>query len=439
MFWFELTVVFSALVIGARLKGIGLGVMGGLGLVILTFGFHLQPTGPPVDVMLIIMAMITAVGTLESTGGLHLLINLAEKLIRKHPNYITFIAPFITYTLTLLTGTGYVNYSMLPVIAEVARETGIRPERPLSVSVIAAQQAITASPISAATAVLIGILGPYGIELIDILKICIPATLGGIAMATVVANKMGKDLLKDPNYLKKRKLIDQEIKQKNTVKQQKISSTAKKSVIIFFMGIFFIIFLGSIKSLRPSWEINGETVPMKMAIVIEVIMLTVSALLVLVCKFKSSEIVKTNSFTAGIQAIIAIFGIAWLGDTFFQANAEQIIGLMQSYIKVAPWLFSIFLFILSGVVVSQSTATRSLMPIGIALGIPIPIILGMFTAANGLFFIPSYPIILAAINFDRTGTTRIGKFILNHSFMLPGLIASITSTTISLILVKIFF
>lgn len=439
MFWFEIIIVLLAIFTGARLKGIGLGVMGGLGLAILTFGFHVPPTSPPVDVLLIITAVVTAVGIFESAGGLNYLILLTEKIIRKHPHQITFIGPLVTYLFSFLSGTSHICYSILPIIADVSQEVGIRPERPLSVSVTAAQQAITASPISAATAILVNLLSPYGIELIDILKVCVPATLGGVIVATFLANKMGKELKEDPIYLEKIKFSHQGPQRQVATNHQVVPTSSKRSAVLLMIGILLIVLFGSFKGLRPTWEVNKEVVVMSMTVIIEIIMLATAALIVLLCGVKPTEIVKGKVFITGIQAIIAIFGISWLGDTFFAHNTIGIMHMVESSITASPWQFSIYLFLLSVIVVSQAAAIRALVPIGIALGIPAVILLAMFPAANGLFFIPNHPAILAAIHLDRTGTTRIGKFVLNHSFMIPGLVATITAVLLGFGLIKLLF
>lgn len=137
----QLAFVLTAIIIGARLGGIGLGVMGGIGLGILTFVFGLQPTAPPIDVMLMIVAVISAAACMQAAGGLDLMVKVAERLLRKNPAHVTILSPLVTYAFTFIAGTGHVAYSVLPVIAEVATETKIRPERPLGIAVIASQQA----------------------------------------------------------------------------------------------------------------------------------------------------------------------------------------------------------------------------------------------------------------------------------------------------------
>lgn len=440
MIWLQIIVVLSAIIIGTRLKGISLGIMGGLGLAILTFFFHLQPTEPPFCVLLIITSVVTAAGTLEAAGGLGYLSSLAEKAIKRYPHRITFIAPLITYVFTFLAGTGHIIYSILPIIATVARETGVRPERPLTTSVIAAQQAAMASPISAPTAILIGLLAPHGIELLDMLCILVPATLGGMLITTLIVNKTGKELSEEPGYAEFLKISQEEAhKNQLTAQQPTVSRVAKLSVILFGIGILFIILLGAFKGLRPSWEKNGKLVPMDMSMAIAIMMLSISALIVLICKLKPTEITKASVFTGGIQAVISILGISWLGDTFVNANQAQIMELVQAQIVKHPWQFSIILFCMSILLVSQTATIRALIPLGLTLGIPALTLLAAAPAVNGLFFIPNYPTLLAAVNIDRTGTTRIGKYVLNHSFMLPGLIATFSAVIIAFGLVKYLF
>ncbi len=439
MIWMQIAIVLLAIFLGTRLQGISLGIMGGLGLAILTFIFHVKPTDPPTDVLMIVMAVVTASGTLEAAGGLRYLSTLAERFIRKYPHRITFISPLIVYLFTLLGGTSHTVYAILPVIADVAKDVGVRPSKPLSVAVIAAQQAVLASPISAPTALVVELLAPYGIGLIDILTICVPATFGGVALATLVVNRWGGGALhEDPAYLKSIQDIQQKMK-RETVKTDLVSSSARRSVVLFMLGITIIMLCGVWKSLRPSWEINGTMQPMAMPVVIEIMMLAIAALIVLVCKLNPKEIAKSNVFTSGIQAVVAIVGISWLGDTFIAANKAEILATVQIQIMQAPWQFSLLLFLMSIILVSQTATIRAVMPLGIALGLPATALLAALPAVNGLFFIPNYPTLLAAMSLDSTGTTRVGKFVLNHSFMLPGLVATTTAVVIAVVLVKFLF
>ena len=368
---------------------------------------------------------------LENAGGLQYLTVIAEKIITKHPQHITFIAPAVTYFFTLIIGTGYINYAILPVIANVARMKGIRPERPLAASVTAMQQAITASPVSSATAILLNLLTPHHVELIHILMVCIPSTICGVFVATLVISKWGTPLLKDPVYLAKKDLLDREMQSDLThsLSLKDIPRLSKISVLIFIASIILLTLLGAYPGLRPKACIHGVYKPLNMLIIIEIIMLATAGILLIVAKLTPQEIVKSNMFMGGIQAVISIFGISWLGATFFEYHLDTLQALLKEYLMQYPWLFSICLFIISVLLFSQTATISALVPVGLLLGIKASDIIGMFPAVNGLFFLPTYPLILSAIHFDKTGTTKIGKYILNHSFMLPGLIAIIVSVT----------
>lgn len=406
--------------------------MGGVGLAILVFVFRLQPTTAPIDVMLMILAVVTAAGSLQAAGGMDYLVYVAEKALRKNPKRITFIAPIVTYLFTLCAGTGHVAYSVLPVIAEVSRESGVRPERPMAIAVIASQQAITASPISAATVALLSLLSGFKINLLDILLICIPSTFIACMIAAFVSSKMGKELNEDPDYLKRLEEGLEPIKKDK--KEFIASSKAKFSVVLFLIATILVVLLGSFETLRPGWTINGTFTRLSMPAAIEIVMLTIAALIIIFCKPDAQEIVSGSVFKAGATAVVAIFGIAWMGDTFFQGNLKLISGSISALVTSAPWLFAIALFALSILLYSQAATVRTLMPLGITLGIPPALLIAMFPAVNGYFFIPNYPTVVAAINFDRTGTTKIGKYILNHSFMIPGLIATTVSVGLGIIL-----
>lgn len=432
MFWIHLLILLGCIIIGARIGGLGLGVMGGVGIAIFVFIFGLQPTSPPIDVMLMILAVITAAGALQAAGGLEYLVYLAEKALRKNPKYITYVAPIVTYLFTFCAGTGHVAYSVLPVIAEVSRESGVRPERPMSIAVIASQQAITASPISAATVALLALLTGFDITLLDILLITIPSTFIACMLAAFVSSKMGKELNEDPIYLQR--LEEGLAPIKKDKKEYVASKGSKSSVIIFLIAALLVVLFGSIETLRPGWTIDGEFTRMAMPVTIEMIMLSAAAFIILICKANVDTIVSGSIFKAGATAVVAIFGIAWMGDTFFNGNAEFITNNISSLVTAAPWLFAIALFVLSILLYSQAATVRTLMPLGITLGINPALLIAMFPAVNGYFFIPNYPTVVAAINFDQTGTTRIGKYILNHSFMVPGLIATVASIGIGILL-----
>lgn len=435
MILIELLVVIGAILIGARLGGMGLGLMGGAGLVILTFVFGLQPTTPPIDVILIIAAVISAASVMQSAGGLNFMVNMAAKILKKNPNQITFVAPIVSYLFTFVAGTGHIAYAILPVIAEVARKTGVRPERPMSISVIASQQAITSSPVSAATAVMLVMLAPYDISLFDILIVSIPATLIGVIAGAFSVMKYGKELRDDQFYnelLAKGEFNDLD----DNNEEVESSPMAKRSVLIFILGVIAIVILGSFPDMMPSWSAeDGSVTKLGMPVVIQIVMLTVAAIMMLGCRVKGDQIAHSSVFSAGMQAVIAIFGIAWMGDTFIQAHMVEIKATLLDFVTNHSWTFAIALFVMSVLLYSQAATLRALLPLGIALGLPASTLIAMFPAVNGYFFIPNYPTIVAGISFDRTGTTRIGKYLLNHSFMLPGMVASIVSIIVGYILV----
>ena len=421
MFLVQFAIVLLCILVGARVGGIGLGVFGGLGLAILSFGFGLKPAGLPIDVMFMIMAVVSAAAAMQAAGGLDYMIKIATNILRRNPKHITFIAPLVTWTFTVLAGTGHVAYSVLPVIAEVSRHSGIRPERPLSMAVIASQFAIVASPIAAAVVAVVAFLEPQGIHLGDVLMVTIPSTLAGILLACVFVNKMGKELKDDPEY--QRRLKDPKyadiFNSTTSSTEIEVSKTAKVSVSLFLFGALLVVLMGAMPSLRPVFD--GK--PMGMAHTIEIIMLSIGALIIFTCKPDGTEITKGSVFHAGMRAVIAIFGIAWLGDTLMQAHMAEVKGLVEGLVQTAPWAFAFALFVLSVLVNSQGATVATLFPLGIALGIPAPILIGVFVAVNGYFFVPNYGPIIASIDFDTTGTTKIGKYIFNHSFMLPGLLS----------------
>ena len=431
----QLAFVLLAIVIGARIGGIGLGVLGGLGLAILTFFFGLEPTAPPIDVMLMIVAVIAAASCMQAAGGLDLMVKWAEKLLRKNPQRITLLSPLVTYLFTFVAGTGHVAYSVLPVIAEVAQDTKIRPERPMAIAVIASQQAITASPISAATVALLSMLSGYGISLMDILMVSVPCTLIGVLAGALYSLRVGKELKDDPEY--QRRMASGELGNEH-YRTNEVANPRKATlaVSLFLMATLGIVLFGSMESLRPIFETPDGNVVMEMSHIIEVLMLTAAALILICTKTDGIRAAQGSVFSAGMQAVVAIFGIAWMGDTFIAGNMEALKGSIVDIVTQMPWLFGLALFVMSILLFSQAATIRALLPLGIALGISPYMLIALFPAVNGYFFIPNYPTVVAAINFDRTGTTRIGKYVLNHSFMMPGLIATLVSVALGLLVCR---
>lgn len=437
----QFAIVLALIFKGARVGGIGLGIYGMVGVFILVFVFGMKPGNLPIDVMLIIVSVITAAAALQAAGGLDYLVGLAAKFLRKHPTHITYFGPLTTWLFCLVAGTAHTCYSLLPIISEIATNSKIRPERPLSVATIAASLGITGSPVSAATAAIIStdLLGGAGVELKDVMMICIPSSLIAILVAAFVQNHIGKELEDDEVYKERvakgiidpehdSKLIDEMIKNPNP--------RAKYAVVAFLLGVLMVVVFGSVPSLRPSFMVDGVMHRVTMPETIEIVMMSVAALILVVGKANVHDAVKGNVFGAGMNAMVAIFGIAWMGDTFFNGNLaffkEHIANVVTQY----PFLFAIALFFMSIMLFSQAATVRTLYPLGIGLGIAPLALVAMFPAVNGYFFLPNYPTTVAAINFDRTGSTRIGRFVVNHSFQVAGFITTFVSIGVGYLIIQ---
>lgn len=436
----ELIVLLAAIALGARAGGVGMGLWGGVGLAILVFGFGETPGNIPGDVLLIILTVIMAASAMEAAGGIDYLVKVASGIIRKSPRHVTFVAPLVAYAFTFLSGTGHVFYPLLPVIYEVAMQGRVRPERPIAVATIASQQAITASPVSAATAALIAILGDQGMGLTQILTICVPSTLLGVLVAAWVQTRVGVELDEDPEYLARVAAgeVDQGSGGTDPSSPTPLKPRAGLSAALFLVGVGVIVCCGLFPQLRSLGE--GESrVTISMPITIAIIMFSVAAAILSLTTAAADQIVKTKTCQAGITAVIGILGLAWLGDTFISAHKETIIGGLERMAQAYPALFSVGLFLTSMLLYSQAATTQALMPLGTSLGIAPAALTGMFPAVNGYFFIPTYGTLIAAVNFDRSGTTRIGKYVLNHSFMLPGLVATLVAVSTGLIIAKVIF
>ena len=441
---FQLFIVLALIFIGARVGGIGLGIYGMVGVFILVFIFGMHPGKVPIDVMLIIASVITATAALQAAGGLDYLVGLAAKFLRKHPTHITYYGPLTTWLFCLVAGTAHTSYSLLPIISEIAKNSKIRPERPMTVATIAASLGITGSPMSAATAAVIStdLLGGQGIELKDVLLICIPASLIAILVSAFVQNRVGKELEDDPEYQRRVRegLINPEAEAKAMQQmEQSPNPRAKWSVVAFLLGVVLVVIFGSVPSLRPSFEADGVVTQLSMPETIEILMMSIAALILIVGKASVKKAVSGNIFGAGMNAMISIFGIAWMGDTFFNGNIEFFKSHIADIVTQYPFLFSVALFIMSIMLFSQAAAVRTLFPLGIGLGIPPLALVAMFPAVNGYFFIPNYPTEVAAINFDTTGTTRIGKYVLNHSFQLSGFITTFVSIGIGYLIITFLY
>ena len=439
MFWIQCVLVLGAILLGVRKGGVALGLIGGLGVSVLVLLFRVQPSEPPIAVMLIILAVVTASATLQVAGGLDYLVQLTERMLRAHPKYVTILAPLSTFFLTVCVGTGHAVYALLPVIADVALKTKIRPERPMAISSVASQMGITASPVAAAVTTFLAFSIKVGhpVSLFDILMVTMPAGIVGVLAAAAWSFNRGKDLDKDPEYLERLKDPDfaKTVNSSVTTLNTEISASAKLSVVLFFSGVLTIIALAVWPSLLP--VIAGKPIPM--TTVVQFIMLGFGAFIMLATGVKAKEIAHSSVFIAGMIAVVSIFGIAWMSDTFVTANKGFLVEKIGMMVKIAPWTFGIAMFCVSAFVKSQAATLIIMLPFGLALGLPIPLMLGLMPASYAYFFFAFYPSDLAAINMDRSGTTRIGKYLLNHSFMIPGFIGVGVSTVVAYTISSIMF
>lgn len=451
MIWIAFILMLGFIMIGANMKGIGLGVMGMTGMFVFIVFFGLRPADPPIDVMLIILSIVTTSAVLQAAGGLDYLVGIAEKIIRRNPSRITFVAPFTTYFLCLFAGTSHIVYSLLPIISEVATHKRIRPERPLSIAVIASHLALTASPMSAATAALITILAanPLGpaITIIDVLCIGIPSGMLGVIAGALVAYKKGKNLSEDPVFLEKMKdaAFAASIDTLADPAGKKVKKGAKTSVLLFGVAIALVVFAGAFPEWLPHFAAGTANYMVKadgtltMVAVISVVTLSLSAAIMGITRTQPATVAKTSLFTAMGVAVVSVFGVVWMASTFILNYKETIQVALGDITTAAPWTFTFAILLMAMLIFSQAATTKAMMPLGITLGIANPALLAMFPAVNADFVLPGYPTLLAAIEFDRTGSTRIGRFVFNHSFMLPGFAAIGTAIVTGFLLVRFWF
>jgi len=434
----QVAIILICLFYGARKGGVALGLLGGIGIVIMTFGFKLPPGKPPVDVMLTIIAVVAASATLQASGGLEVLLKGAEKILRNNPKYVSILAPFTTCLLTILCGTGHVVYTMLPIIYDIAIKNDIRPERPMAASSVASQMGILASPVSVAVVSLVAFLAKapvngHVIDFIQVLSITIPSTLAGVLLIGIFSWFRGKDLADDAVFQKR--LTDPAQHQiiygeSATLMGKKLSASQWTAMWIFVGSIVVVAILGAFTSLRPL--ISGK--PLSMVLTIQMFMLLAGALMIVFTRTDPSTIGKTEVFRAGMVAVVAVFGIAWMADTVFEAHLPELKAALTDLVKTQPWTYAIALLLVSKLVNSQAAAISAMVPVGLAIGVPPGYIVAFAAASYGYYILPTYPSDLAAIQFDRSGTTHIGKYVINHSFILPGLIGVSTSCLVGYLL-----
>ena len=442
----ELLIVLAALYVGSRYGSLALGAISGIGLAILVFGFGLKPGTPPTDVIYIIIAAVTCAGTLQASGGMDWMIQIAERMLRKHPDHITFLGPLTTFFLTVLVGTGHVVYTIMPIICDIALKKGIRPERPCGVSSIASQVGITCSPIAAAVVAFVTISNANGfmVSIPQVLMVTIPACLCGLMCAAAASYKRGKDLDKDPEFLKRKS--DPETYQymygsHATTLDKTITPEAKASVFIFLGALLVIVLFAFCQMIHVSdGRALAEAINLpKMNVIIQIIMLTAAACNIMFCKAKPKKAVGGAVWQSGMVAVVAIYGIAWLADTYFGNYLDQMKVMLADIVTQYPWSIAFVFFLVSVLINSQGAVVVAMLPLAYELGIAGPVLLGVLPSVYGYFFIPNYPSDIATVNFDRSGTTVIGKYLLNHSFMMPGLISVIVSTVVGYLIANVLF
>jgi len=474
----QLLVVLLALYVGSRYGSLALGAISGIGLAILVLGFGLKPGTPPTDVIYIIIAAVTCAGMMQASGGMDWLIQLAEKMLRKHPDHITFYAPLCTFFLTVLVGTGHVVYTLMPIICDIALKKGIRPERPCGVASIASQVGITCSPIAAAVVAFTTISAANGFEITipGVLMVSIPACLCGLMAASACSYKRGLDLDKDPMFqarLKDPETYEYMYGHSATVLDKEIPASAKRAVYIFLTALVVIVVYAMFQDLLPSYptlkavsgapeltgsqaltltadqlvkaniQLEGYTVmkmvPLKMNLVIQIVMITAAALMIIFCNASPKKAVGGAVWQSGMVAVVAIYGIAWLADTYFSNYMNVMQDGLEGIVAQYPWAIAFAFFAVSVLINSQGAVVVAMVPLAYKLGIPGPVLLGVLPSVYGYFFIPNYPSDIATVNFDRSGTTVIGKYLLNHSFMMPGMVSVIVSTIVATLISQLIY
>ena len=434
---FEFLFLLGILYIGSRYGGIGLGVISGIGLVIEVFVFRMPPASAPIEVMLIILEVVTGASILEAAGGLKFMLQVAEKILRKNPKQITFLGPIATYTLTLMLGTGHAVYSIMPIIGDIALKNKIRPERPMAAASVASQLALTASPISAVVTVYVGkglldLFHQQGVEsltLIKILSVTLPATFLGLMAMCFYSLRRGKELEVDPEYQRRLQdpiYRDQILNSTKTTLNDFIPQSSKNAVYIFLSSIVLIVVLALYEDIR-TFEVLKEGVTTQMVVpmgvIIQMVMLCFGGIILTTCKTSVKLVPEGVVFKSGMVACVAIFGIAWMSDTYFTYAMPYFKDGITAMVQAYPWTFIFALFAVSIVINSQAATAKMMLPVAITMGLPVPLLIGIMPATYAYFFIPNYPSDIATVNFDPTGTTKIGKYYFNHSFMVPGLIA----------------
>lgn len=447
-FFIQLIVVLGCLFYGAKKGGMALGILGGIGLIILVFGFELKPGSPATDVILTILAVVVASATLQASGGLDVMLQISEKLLRNNPKYICILSPVIGWILTILCGTGHTVYTLLPIIYDISIKNGVRPERPMAATTISSQMGVIASPVSVAGVSMTAIILETHVNIpgfatyVDLLKLTIPATLAGVIVIGIWSMFRGKDLDKDEEF--QEKIKDPEFKkyvygETATVLDKKLPTINWVCMWIFLGAIALVAIVGYFEELRPAWENSkGVMKPLGMTPTIQIFMLLAAAIIFIISGIKSSAIANNRIFLSGMVALVAIYGISWMADTMFDAHMKLLTGTLGAFLKAYPWAYIVVGILISKFLNSQAAAVATFVPLALNIGVEPGLVIAFASACYGYYILPTYPSDLAAIQFDRSGTTKIGKYVINHSFILPGLIGVFSSCVFGYILANLY-
>ncbi len=429
-------VVLGGIFLGVKAGGVGLGLWGGVGTAVLVFAFGLEPADPPVDAVFIILAVILAASAMQAAGGIDWLVSVAAKIIRRRPAAVTYVAPLVALGFCAGAGTGNIVYPLMPVVYDVAYENDVRPERPMSVMVVASALAVVASPVSAATAAMLTLVEDEGVSLAMLLAITVPAVTVGVLLAATIMLRRGLNPSEDPEIQAKiaaGELLppghEVAVHTKPDVPQG--TRVGMASALIFVGGVFSIVTLGLFEELRPTVEnADGEPVPLPMSTTIQLVMFVTAAIIVVIGRVGAKDITAQEVWGAGLTSAIALFGVAWMASTFIAANEDSIVSFLSPIAEAAPLLLAVALFLTAALTTSQSTATRTMIPIGLAAGLTPAAAVGMWPAVGGVLFFPANGPQIASIEFDQSGTTRIPDFILAHSFQIPMAVAVSTAVIV---------
>lgn len=500
-FAIQIAVVIACLFYGARKGGIALGLLGGVGILMLVFLFHIKPGKPAIDVMLTILAVVAASATLQASGGLDVMLQIAERILRRNPKLLTILAPFVTCFLTMLCGTGHVVYTIMPIIYDIAIKNNIRPERPMAAASVSSQMGIIASPVSVAVVSLTALLLAADHKLagfdgyINLLQITIPSTFFGVLCVGIFSWFRGKDLDKDEEFQKRIK--DPEFKkyvygETKTLLNVKLPKQNWIAMWIFLGAIALVATIGVFSNLKPNWgqkmqysyQITKDTtlqwtpkgtnkgeidlkklgldqsnasdekvsdfkealdsgkvnaIPQKdklgnpeydyisMVDVIQAFMLLAGALIIIFTNTDVKKISSNEVFRSGMIALVAVFGVSWMADTLFGAHTPMIKAVLGDIVTEHKWTYAVMLLLISKLVNSQGAALAAFVPLALNIGVEPGVIVAFAAACYGYYILPTYPSDLATIQFDRSGTTKIGKFVINHSFIIPGLLGVFSS------------